>query len=142
MRHHQQTTDQRITRPGGRKRALAANVFTDLSAYLPHGIAEVGRVFVVPTTRVLVPLGSVTHWDCKLSVARPSAYLGELELAERHAASRIARTGGWERSEMVRRYAHVSAEPLAPYANRLDSLRVPDLAHGTNLAQSENDVLP
>ena len=73
---------------------MAAHVFTDLSAYLPHGIAEVGRVFVVPTTRVLVPLGSVTHWDCKLSVARPSAYLGELELAERHAASRIARTGG------------------------------------------------
>ncbi len=36
----------------------------------------------------------------------------------------------------------VSAEHLAPYANRLSSLSVPDLAHGTNLAQSANDVLP
>ncbi|MEO8751775.1 MAG: hypothetical protein ABI624_03765 [Casimicrobiaceae bacterium] len=26
---------------------------------------------------------------------------------------------GWERPEMVRRYAHLSAEHLAPYADRL-----------------------
>ncbi len=43
---------------------------------------------------------------------------------------------------MVRRFAHCWAEHLTPYANRLDSLRVPDLAHGTYLAQSANDALP
>lgn len=30
--------------------------------------------------------------------------------------------GGWESSEMVRRYAHLAADHLAPYANRLESL--------------------
>ena len=40
--------------------------------------------------------------------------------------------GGWESSEMVRRYAHFSAEHLAPYADRLGVLRVVDAAHGTN----------
>ncbi len=34
--------------------------------------------------------------------------------------------GGWESSEMVRRYAHFSAEHLAPYADRLCALRVVD----------------
>ena len=44
--------------------------------------------------------------------------------------------GGWESSEMVRRYAHFSAEHLAPYAERLCALRaVTDRAHGTNLSQ-------
>jgi integrase len=32
--------------------------------------------------------------------------------------------GGWESSEMVRRYAHLTAEHLAPYADRLCALRV------------------
>jgi integrase len=32
--------------------------------------------------------------------------------------------GGWESSEMVRRYAHLAAEHLAPYADRLCALRV------------------
>ena len=32
--------------------------------------------------------------------------------------------GGWESSEMVRRYAHFSAEHLAPYADRLCALQV------------------
>jgi len=44
--------------------------------------------------------------------------------------------GGWESPEMVRRYAHLSAEHLAPYADRLTPLR--DLAgsdRGTKLAQ-------
>ncbi|KWW38412.1 integrase [Cupriavidus metallidurans] len=44
--------------------------------------------------------------------------------------------GGWESPEMVRRYAHLSAEHLAPYADRLTPLR--DLAgsvQGTRLAQ-------
>ena len=47
--------------------------------------------------------------------------------------------GGWESSEMVRRYAHFSAEHLAPYADRLCALRlVTDRAHGTNLSQATN----
>jgi integrase len=32
--------------------------------------------------------------------------------------------GGWESTEMVRRYAHLTAEHLAPYADRLCALRV------------------
>lgn len=36
--------------------------------------------------------------------------------------------GGWESSEMVRRYAHLAADHLAPYADRLESLVEPDEA--------------
>lgn len=32
--------------------------------------------------------------------------------------------GGWETPAMVRRYAHLTVEHLAPYAERLSSLRV------------------
>jgi hypothetical protein len=32
--------------------------------------------------------------------------------------------GGWQSSEMARRYAHLSAEHLTPYADRLCALRV------------------
>ena len=32
--------------------------------------------------------------------------------------------GGWQSTEMVRRYAHLSAEHLAPYAERLSRLRI------------------
>lgn len=32
--------------------------------------------------------------------------------------------GGWESSEMVRKYTHLACEHLAPYAERLSSLRV------------------
>lgn len=47
--------------------------------------------------------------------------------------------GGWESSEMVRRYAHFSAEHLAPYANRLSALLTSDdSGNGTNLSQSKN----
>jgi integrase len=46
--------------------------------------------------------------------------------------------GGWESPEMVRRYAHMSADHLAPYADRLCELRV---VSGTNrdtiVAQSQ-----
>jgi integrase len=44
--------------------------------------------------------------------------------------------GGWESPEMVRRYAHLAAEHLAPYADRLNALRFEgtDL-EVTNLAQ-------
>ena len=35
--------------------------------------------------------------------------------------------GGWESVEMVRRYAHLSSEHLAPYADRLGGLRLVDV---------------
>jgi integrase len=48
--------------------------------------------------------------------------------------------GGWESAEMVRRYAHLSAEHLTPYADRLCALRVlEDPAGGTFTAQSTNE---
>lgn len=48
--------------------------------------------------------------------------------------------GGWESPEMVRRYAHLSAEHLAPYADRLCALRVvDDPADGTFTAQAVNE---
>jgi integrase len=48
--------------------------------------------------------------------------------------------GGWESPEMVRRYAHLSAEHLAPYADRLCALRVvDDSADGTFTAQAVNE---
>jgi integrase len=34
--------------------------------------------------------------------------------------------GGWESAEMVRRYAHLAADHLAPYAERLCALRAVD----------------
>ena len=51
----------------------------------------------------------------------------------------IQELGGWESSEMVRRYAHVSAEHLAPYASRLCTLRlVTERAVRTNWSQATN----
>jgi integrase len=48
--------------------------------------------------------------------------------------------GGWESPEMVRRYAHFSAEHLAPYADRLCKLRVvTENSNGTNLSQGPNE---
>jgi integrase len=45
--------------------------------------------------------------------------------------------GGWESPEMVRRYAHFAAEHLAPWADRLCTLRVVEnQADGTNLSQA------
>ena len=47
--------------------------------------------------------------------------------------------GGWESAEMVRRYAHLAADHLAPYADRLSALTVPVISnHGTFTAQPEN----
>lgn len=44
--------------------------------------------------------------------------------------------GGWESPEMVRRYAHMSADHLAPYADRLCSLKaVSGSNYVTNVAQ-------
>ena len=49
--------------------------------------------------------------------------------------------GGWESSEMVRRYAHLAADHLAPFAERLSALIVPRTQiHGTVTAQSDNQV--
>lgn len=51
--------------------------------------------------------------------------------------------GGWESSEMVRRYAHLAAEHLAPHAERLVALRVMEdsnqgtLDRGTFAAHAE-----
>ena len=45
--------------------------------------------------------------------------------------------GGWESAEMVRRYAHLAADHLAPYADRLRSLRVEgEDSNGTFTAQA------
>ena len=45
--------------------------------------------------------------------------------------------GGWESMEMVRRYAHMAASHLAPYAEGLMPLRAAELEiHGTNTAQA------
>ena len=46
--------------------------------------------------------------------------------------------GGWESPSMVRRYAHLTAEHLAPYADRLCALRVVD-SDGTNPSQATNE---
>ena len=45
--------------------------------------------------------------------------------------------GGWESAEMVRRYAHLAADHLAPYAERLvcGACRGAE-GHGTNKAQA------
>lgn len=43
--------------------------------------------------------------------------------------------GGWESAEMVRKYAHLSADHLAPYAQRL----APLIGHGTNSSQAQKD---
>jgi len=50
--------------------------------------------------------------------------------------------GGWESPEMVRRYAHLSADHLAPYADRLCALRVVDVPeivpeNGTFMTQNQ-----
>lgn len=47
--------------------------------------------------------------------------------------------GGWESPEMVRRYAHMAADHLAPYADRLEPLREKNPAgRGTNPSQAQN----
>lgn len=49
--------------------------------------------------------------------------------------------GGWESTEMVRRYAHFASEHLAPYADRLVALQDrSEHANGTNMTQSEKQA--
>ena len=44
--------------------------------------------------------------------------------------------GGWESGEMVRRYAHLSANHLAPYAQQLAAVRASETeTHGTKMSQ-------
>ena len=44
--------------------------------------------------------------------------------------------GGWASTDMVRRYAHLAGDHLAPYAERLCALRaVEEQIDGTNTAQ-------
>lgn len=45
--------------------------------------------------------------------------------------------GGWASTDMVRRYAHLAADHLAPYAERLGTLRAVENCDGTNTAQPE-----
>ena len=48
--------------------------------------------------------------------------------------------GGWERPEMMRRYAHLSADHLMPYADRLCALRVVETpVMGTISSQVTNE---
>jgi hypothetical protein len=45
--------------------------------------------------------------------------------------------GGWKSAEIVRRYAHLAADHLAPYAERLGAVHDVELPnHGTNTSQS------
>jgi hypothetical protein len=44
--------------------------------------------------------------------------------------------GGWASTEMVRRYAHLAADHLAPYAEPLSALRAVEKVDGTNTAQA------
>jgi integrase len=51
--------------------------------------------------------------------------------------------GGWESPEMVRRYAHMSADHLAPYADRLEPLREERAGSGgTNLSHVPKEKGP
>jgi hypothetical protein len=45
--------------------------------------------------------------------------------------------GGWASTDMVRRYAHLAADHLAPYAERLGTLRAVEKYDGTKTAQPE-----
>lgn len=50
--------------------------------------------------------------------------------------------GGWESPEMVRRYADLAADHLAPYAERLGSLRTKDVQNMARLGpRPENEEL-
>jgi hypothetical protein len=47
--------------------------------------------------------------------------------------------GGWSSTEMVRRYAHLAADHLAPFAERLCALRVVAVDNvGTKKSQPAN----
>jgi hypothetical protein len=72
----------------------------------------------------------------------PARAYAHSELTPRHGTPptplhALQELGGWESAEMVRRYAHLTAEHLAPYADRLCALRVvEESADGTIKAQA------
>ena len=74
--------------------------------------------------------------DRGFPVARSAAHLGELACANGTPLFALQELGGWESAEMVRRYAHLAADHLAPYAERLCAVRAVEVDdHGTNKAQ-------
>ena len=48
--------------------------------------------------------------------------------------------GGWASTELVRRYAHLAADHLAPYAERLSALRAVEKAYGTNTRHTLKNI--
>jgi integrase len=50
--------------------------------------------------------------------------------------------GGWQSSEMVRRYAHLAADQLSPYAVRLTALRTKVNPLGTFWAHAHKQKRP
>ena len=75
-----------------------------------------------------------------LPVAQPGHNWASWHVQQGTPLFALQEMGRWESLSMVRRYAHLSAEHLASYADRLDALRVVENpADGTNLAQAEND---
>lgn len=52
-------------------------------------------------------------------------------------AAGLQELGGWASTDMVRRYAHLAADHLAPYAERLGTLRAVENSDGTKTAQPE-----
>ena len=69
------------------------------------------------------------HWNVPtfaISLARSAAHLGKLHVQNSTPLFALQELGGWESAEMVRRYAHLAADHLAPYAERLCAVRALD----------------
>ena len=81
----------------------------------------------------------IRRWSARhrrLPVARPAAHLGQLACAGRHALVRLAGDGRLGECGDGEGYAHLAADHLAPYAERLGALREGGSAiHGTNPSQ-------
>jgi integrase len=75
----------------------------------------------------------------RFPLARSAPHLGELACAKKGTSLLASQeSGGRESPEMVRRYAHLAADHLAPYAERLCALRVVESGGDvTNLAQTK-----
>ncbi len=50
--------------------------------------------------------------------------------------------GGWESAEMVRRYAHLAADHLAPYAEQLSDSNAQNLGHVLGTVPQNEKGLP
>lgn len=86
------------------------------------------------TQGIAVPFNAVALDSRPLERAIPGF---ELARAERHAPVCASGNGGWQSAEMVRRYAHLSADHLAPYAERLCALSGPDAGPGVDNVLAE-----